>query len=246
MSSQLLKLASSSSAKGVKETCSICYEDSVAKLMFSVDGCWHRYCTFCIEQHLEAKLLHGSLPKCPSEGCKSEIRIERCQKLLAPKLLDIMSQRVKEATIPAVEKVYCPNPTCSTLMSINEVQEYTRATIVRLQEPGSSRCIKCHELFCANCKVPWHSYKSCIMYKRYIHNNSDNVDTKLKSLATKKGWSQCRQCANMIELAEGCYHITCRCGFEFCYLCGAEWKNKKATCNCRLWDERNLIRGRID
>ncbi|KAJ0694521.1 putative E3 ubiquitin ligase RBR family [Helianthus annuus] len=31
------------------------------------------------------------------------------------------------------------------------------------------------------------------------------------------------------------------CGYEFCYTCGAEWKNKKATCKCPLWDEENII-----
>lgn len=45
----------------------------------------------------------------------------------------------------------------------------------------------------------------------------------------------------MIELATGCYHMTCRCGYEFCYTCGAEWKNKKATCTCPLWDEENIV-----
>lgn len=29
----------------------------------------------------------------------------------------------------------------------------------------------------------------------------------------------------------------CRCGYEFCYTCGLEWKDKKATCSCPLWDE---------
>ena len=32
-----------------------------------------------------------------------------------------------------------------------------------------------------------------------------------------------------------------RCGYEFCYTCGAEWKNKKATCSCPLWNERNIL-----
>ena len=33
----------------------------------------------------------------------------------------------------------------------------------------------------------------------------------------------------------------CRCGHEFCYNCGAEWKNKKATCTCPLWEEHNIL-----
>jgi hypothetical protein len=34
--------------------------------------------------------------------------------------------------------------------------------------------------------------------------------------------------------------IDCRCGYEFCYKCGAEWKDKKATCSCPLWEEDNI------
>lgn len=37
------------------------------------------------------------------------------------------------------------------------------------------------------------------------------------------------------------YSGYCRCGFEFCYTCGAEWKNKKAACSCPLWDEENIL-----
>lgn len=36
--------------------------------------------------------------------------------------------------------------------------------------------------------------------------------------------------------------MTCMCGYEFCYTCGKEWKGKKATCSCPLWDEHNIIR----
>jgi hypothetical protein len=31
-----------------------------------------------------------------------------------------------------------------------------------------------------------------------------------------------------------------RCGYEFCYTCGDEWKNKQATCSCPLWDEDQI------
>lgn len=38
----------------------------------------------------------------------------------------------------------------------------------------------------------------------------------------------------------------CRCGNEFCYTCGAEWKKKKATCSCPLWDEENILEDDFD
>ncbi|WOG87563.1 hypothetical protein DCAR_0206792 [Daucus carota subsp. sativus] len=214
------------------ETCKICLEDRAVGQMLVVDGCKHRYCSSCLKQHAQAKLSEGMLPSCPHEGCKTELKFEYCRKFLPGEVLDIMSQRIKEATVPVTDKVYCPYPRCSILMSKTEVCAINNA--------GGSRCMNCHGLFCINCKVPWHSNLSCSHYKS-LHPHPSSEEVKLKTLATRKQWRQCEKCNNMIELKEGCYHISCRCGHQFCYSCGAEWKNKKATCNCALWDERNIV-----
>lgn len=199
--------------------------------MFSVNKCLHRYCFSCMRKHTEAKLHQGKLPQCPHEGCKSELEIETCKEFLNPELYDIMISRIKEASIPPSEKVYCPFSRCSALMSKTEVQDHAANSSIT----GMRKCIKCHRLFCINCNVPWHDNITCSNYMQPEH------DAKLKSLATRQQWRQCIKCKNLIELAEGCYHIYCRCGYEFCYTCGAEWKNKKATCKCPIWDERNII-----
>nr|XP_028944324.1 E3 ubiquitin-protein ligase dbl4-like isoform X2 [Malus domestica] len=177
--------------------------------MFSIDGCLHRYCFSCMRQHVEVKFFNGMVAECPHEGCKTEVNIDGCAKFLAPKLVEAISQRIRESAIPVTDKVYCPNPRCSALMSKSE--------------------------------VPWHFNMNCYDYKR-SHPYPRPEDQLMNSLATKKHWRQCVKCNHMVELAEGCYHITCRCGYEFCYTCGAQWKNKKATCNCPIWVERNIIR----
>ncbi|KAI3687783.1 hypothetical protein L1987_81486 [Smallanthus sonchifolius] len=218
------------------ENCVICLDDKSVDQFFSIEGCTHRYCYSCIKQHAEVKLLHGMLPKCPHEGCKSELRVESCEKFLTPKLTEMMRQRLKEDSIPVTEKVYCPHPKCSTLMSRTELRGLPKL----INEIGAVTCYKCHGNFCINCRVPWHKNMNCAEYKR--RNPTQLVEeSKLKNLAAKNLWRQCIKCKHMIELAAGCYHITCRCGFEFCYTCGAEWKNKKATCTCPLWDEENIV-----
>ncbi|KAL9370532.1 hypothetical protein Peur_035672 [Populus x canadensis] len=225
----------------LKETCVICYEDTDVDQIFSVDGCFHRYCFPCMKQHVEVKLLQGTMAKCPHEGCKSEVSIETCGEFLDPKLVEIMSQRKKEASIAVTEKVYCPYPRCSALMSKREVLEYTNSSFVGGEKSGARKCVKCHFFFCINCRVPWHYNMTCYDYKR-SKPHPRTEDKMLDSLAKRKLWRQCVMCKNMVELAEGCYHITCRCGYEFCYTCGAKWKNKKPTCSCPIWDERNIIR----
>lgn len=236
--SQSMRPAESSGVKSLNETCVICLEDSDVSQFFSVDGCQHRYCFSCMRQHVEVKLLHGMVPICPHEGCKNELLVDSCRKFLTSKLVETMQQRNLEASIPHTEKIYCPYPRCSALMSKTEVLDYSKSLMGSVQSMPK-KCVKCHGLFCFSCKVPWHSGMTCYTYKR-LNPNPPSEDVKLKSLASRSLWKQCVKCNHMIELAEGCYHMTCRCGFEFCYKCGAEWKDKKATCSCPLWEEDNI------
>ncbi|XP_065865107.1 E3 ubiquitin-protein ligase RSL1-like [Euphorbia lathyris] len=217
-----------STSKNTVITCVICLQETDVECIFSVDGCSHHYCFTCMKKHVEMKLLHGMVPKCPHQGCNSELSIENCNKFLTSKLREMMRQRLKEASIPVTDKVYCPFPHCSALMSKKE-----------LVGSAARKCLECDGFFCVNCKVPWHNNITCGVYKE-MNPNPPADDVKLKTLATKNLWRQCVKCSHMIELSQGCYHITCRCGFEFCYKCGGEWRDKKATCSCPLWDEHYI------
>ncbi|KAL2557529.1 zinc finger (C3HC4-type RING finger) family protein [Forsythia ovata] len=207
--SQVNKPAESSGTINLFEICVICLEDKNVGQIFSVDDCMHRYCFSCMKQHIEVKLLHGMLPKCPHEGCNSELKIDSCSKFLTPRLIEIMSQRIKENAIPVTEKVYCPYPKCSTLMSKREVLEYSKSTFFSAEISGARKCLKCKGHFCINCKVPWHSNMSCHDFKRR-NPYPPAEDVKLKNLAAMHMWRQCVKCNHMIELAAGCFHMTCR------------------------------------
>ncbi|CAM8952711.1 unnamed protein product [Rhodiola kirilowii] len=239
--SQICIPAETIKGKKLVETCVICMEDTVVSDMFTIDGCLHRYCFSCMKQHVEVKLLNGQMAHCPHEDCDSEVPLESCKSFLEPKFVDIMIQRMKEAALHPTEKLYCPYPRCSALMSKKEIVDDSPSYIHNITSASMSKCTKCRMCFCRNCMVPWHKGMSCEDYQTSTMYK-DAGDTKLKSLAHHKRWRQCVKCSNMIELAEGCYHIYCRCGYEFCYTCGAEWIDKKATCSCPLWNEPFIIR----
>lgn len=128
------------------EVCSICLEDININQMFVIDGCQHRYCYSCMKQHVEAKLLHGIVPKCPHENCNSDLKIDSCSKFLTPKLIEMMGQRIKEALIPDTEKVYCPYPKCSALMSRNEISVCAESSSAGVQRLAPTKCVKCDTL----------------------------------------------------------------------------------------------------
>lgn len=194
------------------ETCNICLEITDSSEMYAVNSCSHRFCCSCLKQHVEVKLLNGVLPRCPHDGCKVVLALEDARKFLPPKLLEIMRNRLKEASIPANEKVYCPYPRCSALMSIQEAifpQQESSTKKFIFNASGLRKCIKCNGSFCINCKVPWHENLLCSEFKRSNpHPHLEEV--KLRSLAKAKLWRQCIKCSHMIELLEGCFHMTCR------------------------------------
>nr|AVY91762.1 IBR domain containing [Saccharum hybrid cultivar SP80-3280] len=245
---QIAKALAANASKEKRESCAICMEDTDITKIHVVEGCTHRFCFSCMKEHVKVKLLNGTLPACPQEGCATKLSVEGSRVFLSPRLLEIMVQRMREGQIPPSQKIYCPYPKCSALMSLGEVihpmqessSRYTAADAATLR-----KCVKCRGSFCLSCKVPWHDGMSCYEYKmRYPHARPE--DAKLQNLARQRLWRQCVKCKHMIELAEGCYHMICVCGYEFCYTCGKEWKNKKASCSCPLWDERNIIRDEDD
>lgn len=42
-------------------------------------------------------------------------------------------------------------------------------------------------------------------------------------------YKQCPSCKFWVSKNQGCDHMTCRCGYEFCYQCGAKY----GTCECQ-------------
>ncbi|XP_020883107.1 uncharacterized protein LOC110228960 isoform X2 [Arabidopsis lyrata subsp. lyrata] len=204
------------------ENCVICFEETDAERMFFTNECIHRHCFTCVKQHVKVKLLSGTVPTCLDYGCKFELTLESCSKVLTPKLIEMWKQKMKEDSIPAVERIYCPYPNCSTLMSKTE---RSKSTDEGSNQSNVRTCVKCNGLFCIDCKVPSYSDLSCADYKK-LHPDPLVDDLKLKSLANDKMWRQCVKCRHMIELSHGCNHMTCRCGYEFCYQCGIEWKKE--------------------
>ncbi|KAL0843508.1 hypothetical protein Bca101_016753 [Brassica carinata] len=226
-----------------KEECLICYDEFDLQRMFSVGKCRHRFCFHCVKQHVEVKLLHGMVPNCPHDGCKSEMVMDACRRLLTPKLSEVWKLRIKDNAIPVSERVYCPYPRCSALMSKTKITESAKSLLSVYPESGVRRCVECRGLFCVDCKVQWHGKVSCTEYKK-LHPNPPSDDVKLSSLANNKTWCQCDKCLHVIELTQGCNHITCRCGYEFCYHCGGEWNKETGTCakHCPTLDEEYITR----
>ncbi|KAI8628096.1 hypothetical protein F5Y19DRAFT_153366 [Xylariaceae sp. FL1651] len=118
--------------------------------------------------------------------------------------------RAAEWNIPVADRIYCSRPDCSLFIR----PEY----IIRAQ--GVARCTDGHYT-CIFCRNPQHDGDDCPQDRDMIETNK---------LAESEGWKRCYGCHAYVEHREACQHMTCRCGAEFCYVCGAQWR----TCACTM------------
>jgi len=61
-------------------------------------------------------------------------------------------------------------------------------------------------------------------------NNQISELDKVKEELILAGMRICPQCKEGVEKSEGCLHMKCRCGFEFCYDCCAPFEGVGSIC----------------
>ncbi|KAJ4837572.1 hypothetical protein Tsubulata_014328 [Turnera subulata] len=202
--------------------CEICVERKENDEMFKTEGCLHSFCKECISKHVGTKVQEcARVVTCPGLDCRAVLELDACRAVLSKWVIDIWEEALCEEVIGASHKFYCPFKDCSALLvNDNDGEEVIR----------ESECPFCHRLFCAQCYVPWHSGVGCEEFMMLNEDERGREDLMVRELAKDKKWSRCPQCKFFVERTEGCPHMTCRCSFQFCYGCGAEWTQSHGGC----------------
>ncbi|KAI1055989.1 hypothetical protein LB506_009256 [Fusarium annulatum] len=173
--------------------------------------CSHGMCQPCLIRSIQTAMNDESLfpPKC----CGQAIPANATNVFITGELLAEFEDKREE--FATAKRTYCSDRTCSAFIP------------TRFIESGIARCTRCEKKTCLNCLSEAHE-GTC---------TDDPESQRVIRLAEEKGWQRCEQCKNMVELDHGCFHISCRCGYQFCYHCGKRWK----TCDCPQWDEEQLM-----
>ncbi|XP_072977996.1 E3 ubiquitin-protein ligase RSL1-like isoform X1 [Typha angustifolia] len=200
--------------------CKICMETAVISEMFHSSNCSHAFCRNCLGRYIAA-MINGNIPtvRCPEIGCKGVLEPELCREIVPKEVFERWVDASCESMVLASHKYYCPFKDCSAMMVNTREEAVTQ-----------SECPSCRRLFCARCNVPWHSGLSCNEFRGLGNDEKGREDLMLMEVAKSKAWKRCPRCKFFVEKTEGCMHITCRCGFEFCYGCGLKWSITHACC----------------
>ncbi|KAG8635577.1 E3 ubiquitin-protein ligase dbl4 [Manihot esculenta] len=221
-----------------RDNCSICCEEKISPMMIAMK-CSHKFCSHCMRTYVDGKVQSSQVPiRCPQLGCKYYISSTECRSFLPLTSYECLEKALAEADVLHSDRIYCPYPNCSVLLDPRECVS-TQASSSSQSDNSCVECPVCQRFVCVECGVPWHSLMSCEEFQNLPLEERDAADITLHRLAQNKRWRRCQQCRRMIELMQGCYHMTCWCGHEFCYSCGAEYRDGQQTCQCAFWDENN-------
>lgn len=202
------KKSAGSSASPLTFMCEICADERRIDDRFRVLGCDHSYCSECMGKYVASKLQENvTAINCLDSGCKGYLEPQHCRPILPKQVFDRWCDALCEAVILATEKFYCPFKDCSALL----IDDRNRGNEVILH----SECPDCNRLFCAQCKVPWHSGISCAEFQKLKKDERSNEDIMLMNLAKTNKWMRCPVCKFYVERSQGCLFMRCRLFFPF-------------------------------
>lgn len=119
------------------------------------------------------------------------------------------------------DPTYCANPKCGIFIPTRDamVDRYIA-------------CPQCDTQTCLRCNGPKDLHTKPLQCPEIISKED-------RELVEREGWKQCPRlkCRKVVARSEGCDHMECVCGTEFCYRCGRELNPDEdgitgMACNC--------------
>ena len=181
------------------DPCCVVCQEPISDLVIRLE-CGHKYDSECLKQMFSANVddEHSFPPRC----CGYVVPLVHVEKSLERETVELYKAKMNE--YGTAFRLYCSNVQCNTFLG----SRTSRASPVR--------CEKCEAETCSKCTAPAHPRKA--------RCKIDNGLRKALKLGQTAGWQRCPTCRALVERNQGCYHMSCRCGTQFCYLCAQDWR----------------------
>ncbi|KAI4130447.1 MAG: hypothetical protein LQ347_003379, partial [Umbilicaria vellea] len=194
--------------------CITCLSDDIPESTSALLDCGHRMCHDCLKRIFTISTTDPQ--HMPPTCCTSDnIPLKHVEKLFTDTFKRRWNKKYHEYTTK--NRVYCPARGCGA---------WIKPADIHLDLTGGAnggrrygKCGRCKTKVCCTCNSKWHTSREC---------PNDEETNRFVEVAKEEGWQRCFNCSSMVELREGCNHMTCRCRAEFCMICGLRWK----TCDC--------------
>lgn len=150
--------------------------------------CDHHMCNTCLKRAFTLSVEDSTHmpPKCCT---KDHIQPKHVERLFDLTFKKAWNRKFVEYTTK--NRLYCPAKRCGHFIKPSRIKG----------DKGRkyARCGHCDTKVCARCNNRWHKTVDC---------PTDNTINDFLAQAKEEGWQRCYQCRAMVELREGCNHMT--------------------------------------
>lgn len=131
-------------------------------------------------------------PKCCTQD---HIPLKHVDRLFGDRFKMQWNRKYQEYTTK--NRIYCPTKGCGEwIKPANIFTDHSGG-------PGGGRkygkCGRCRTKVCCICNGKWHGWREC---------PKDEETQQFVEIAKREGWQRCYNCSAMVELKEGCNHMT--------------------------------------
>ncbi|KAL4474799.1 hypothetical protein ABPG74_001495 [Tetrahymena malaccensis] len=199
-----------------KQNCEICMLEMDQTVVQTLQ-CNHKYHKECLKAYFVYETQQKNFPlKCPQQECLRETLQQEVKEILNEqeyeKFENFQLQNYFEQNQSSIKN--CLTPDCNyAFWQEQELVQYFE-------------CPVCMKEYCLVCNCEFHPNQTCEQYKML---KSQSQDKQFEDFAKNKLFQKCPSCKIWVEKNQGCDHMTCRCGYEFCYKCGGP--HNKCDCN---------------
>jgi E3 ubiquitin-protein ligase RNF144 len=180
--------------------CLICMNQKLCNDKLYVCKCehWHDYCEDCINQYTLYRINQFQEVTCPNPSCDIPLDTSLPFFQQLPPRIQERYHHVHQFHLTHQDdnSKLCPADRCDGVIRKDSPEERVMV------------CNTCKGAFCSECLLMEHEGDCDAFQVHFLENNLN--------------YRKC-QCGIIIEKQEGCNHVTCICGHDFCYLCGESW-----------------------
>lgn len=199
------------------DACSACMDKFLQIRLINTPGCGCKYCSSCLNEHFIAGC--SDILAFPPKCCGNTLKISDFELVLRQNVIDCY--KTAETEFGVKRPLYCAVPRCSAFIPNINV----------LPNDDIGICPICTITTCTRCKATAEEHDVWEPQGVRVCPGFDTNTQSLLDLSAKKKWKQCPTCYVLVERVDGCNHIMCVCGIEFCYRCGAVF-DEEDLCEC--------------
>ncbi|XP_057789353.1 probable E3 ubiquitin-protein ligase ARI5 [Salvia miltiorrhiza] len=219
-----------------KHYCKICMETVALGRTVSAP-CGHPFCSGCWAGYVSAAVSDGATClalRCPEPKCAAVAGLDIVEAMAnedagARKLYRrcLLRSYVESSRT----RKWCPGPGCDL------ATEFDVFGGGGGEETSYDVTCDCGFKFCWRCGED-HRPVACATVARWAEKNVSDENNAGWIIANTK---TCPGCLKPIEKNQGCNHMTCKCGQEFCWTCMQKWKSHSHVCNQYFREKETAI-----